>query len=163
VSTVRSARPAVLLLAVLAAYLLTLLPLPGVLLYAKPFWLGLLIIWISLERPAHGGLGLAFATGLGADLLLGTWFGEHAFRLVVLAFIVRRFRPRLRFFTLWQQTLAIGVLLLNDRVVVLMLRSFAAPVGIDLPYWLPALSGMLLWPLLVVLADDIGRRLRASA
>lgn len=152
-----------LLLAVLGAYLLTLLPLPGPLLHAKPFWLGLLVVWIALEQPARGVLGLAFLIGLGADLLVGTWFGEHAFRLVVIAFIVRRFRARLRFFPLWQQTAAVAALLVNDRIVIAMLRSFASDVGVSAAYWLPALTGTLLWPLLVVLADDLRHRLRGRA
>ncbi len=149
-----------LVLAVLLAYLLTLLPLPGVLIYGKPFWLGLLVIWLTLERPQSGTLGLAFALGLGADVLLGTWFGEHAFRLVVIAFIVRRFRSRLRFFPLWQQTLATAALLLNDRIVILMLRSFDSAVVPDAAYWLPALTGALLWPLLVIAVDDLRQRSR---
>src|SRR5690606_27314320 len=98
---------------------------------------GLLVIWLALERPRSGRIGFAFGVGLGADLLLGTWFGEHAFRLVVMAFIVGRFRARLRFFPLWQQTLAVGALLLNDRIVVLMLRSFDSPISPDAWYWLP--------------------------
>lgn len=152
-----------LVLAVLFAYLLTLLPLPGPLIYGKPFWLGLLVIWLTLERPHSGSLGFAFVLGLGADVLLGTWFGEHAFRLVVIAFIVRRFRSRLRFFPLWQQTLAVGALLCNDRIVMLMLRSFESAVVPDAAYWLPALTGTLLWPLLVVVMDDLRLRLRARA
>lgn len=152
-----------LLLAVLAAYLLTLLPLPGPLVHLKPFWLGLLVIWLALEQPSRGVLGLAFLVGLGADLLVGTWFGEHAFRLVVIAFIVRRFRARLRFFPLWQQTAAVAALLVNDRIVIAMLRSFAGEVGIGLAYWLPAVTGTLLWPLLLVLADDLRRRVRGRA
>jgi len=145
---------------VLVTYLLTILPLPGVLVHAKPFWLGLLMIWLALEQPERGSLGVALILGLGADVLLGTWFGEHAFRLVVITFIVRRFRPRLRFFTLWQQTLAVGALLLNDRIVILMLRSFASPTSPDLLFWLPALVGMLMWPLLVIALDDLRQRLR---
>ena len=144
----------------LAIYLLTLLPLPGLLIHAKPFWLGLLVIWLALEQPERGSLGFALLLGLGADVLVGTWFGEHAFRLVVITFIVRRFRARLRFFTLWQQTLAVGALLLNDRVVILMLRSFASPVTPDLLFWLPALTGLLLWPLLSIALDDLRQRLR---
>ncbi len=150
-------------LSILLAYLLTLLPLPGALLYAKPFWLGLFVIWLSLERPRNGRIGFAFCLGLGADLLLGTWFGEHAFRLVVMAFIVGRFRARLRFFPLWQQTLAVGALMLNDRIVLLMLRSFDSPVSTDVLYWLPAATGMLLWPVLVVALDDLRQRLRVRS
>lgn len=157
-------RPGALLpIAVVLTYLLTLLPLPGALLYAKPFWLGLLVVWLALERPRGGRIGFAFVLGLGADLLLGTWFGEHAFRLVVIAFIVGRFRARLRFFPLWQQTLAVGVLLLNDRIVVLMLRSFDAPVSPDVWYWLPPATGMLLWPVLVIVLDDLRQRLRVRS
>lgn len=152
-----------MLLAVAAVYLLTLVPLPGDLLYAKPFWLGLAVIWLALERPGRGSLGFAFALGLGADLLLGTGFGEHAFRLVVMAFIVRRFRARLRFFPVWQQTVAVAALLLNDRIVMLMLRSFSVPVSPDLLFWLPALTGALLWPLLRVALDDLRQRLRRRA
>jgi cell shape-determining protein MreD len=50
----------------------------------------------------------------------------------VLAFIVLRFRARLRFFTLTQQALAVFALLLNDRIVVLMVRGFS---GEGLPPW----------------------------
>ena len=148
---------------VLAIYLLTLLPLPGMLIHAKPFWLGLLVIWLALEQSDRGSLGFALLLGLGADVLLGTWFGEHAFRLVVITFIVRRFRARLRFFTLWQQSLAVGALLLNDRIVILMLRSFATPASPDVLFWLPALVGMLLWPLLVIALDDVRQRLRSRS
>ena len=160
-STAR-ARPGLLPLAVLVVYLLTLVPLPEPLIYAKPFWLGLMMIWLALERPALGTLGCALIVGLIADALLGTWLGEHAFRLLVIVFIVRRFRPRLRFFPLWQQTLAVGALLLNDRIVILMLRSFASTTVPDWLYWLPALVGMMLWPLLIVLLDDLRQRFRAQ-
>ena len=143
------------------AYLLTLLPGPGLFVHLKPFWLGLLVIWLALEQPARGTLGVAFLAGLGADLLLATWFGEHALRLLVICFIVRRFRSRLRFFPMWQQSLAVGALLLNDRVVIVMLRSLVAPVLPEWTFWLPALSGMVLWPLLFLVMDDVGRRLRS--
>jgi rod shape-determining protein MreD len=77
-----------------------------------------------------------------------------------MAFIVQRFRARLRFFPIWQQTAAVAALLLNDRIVMLMLRSFSVPVSPDLLFWLPALSGALIWPLLVVALDDLRQRLR---
>lgn len=149
-------------LALLLAYLATLLPLPGALAHLKPFWLGLLVIWLALEQPWRGTLGRAFLIGLGADLLLGTWFGEHALRLVVIVFIVRRFRARLRFFTLWQQTLAVGALLLNDRVVILMLRSFESPVVPEATFWLPAVTGLVVWPLLVMTLHDLRQRMRSG-
>ena len=74
-------------------------------------------------------LGLAFAIGLGADVIHGVMLGEQALRLTVLVFIVLRFRARLRFFPMWQQALAVLALLLNDRIIELALRSFAGTSG----------------------------------
>ena len=56
------------------------------------------------------------ALALLGDVLAGELLGEQAARLCVLGFIVLRFRPRLRFFPMWQQALAVLALLLNDRV-----------------------------------------------
>ncbi len=62
---------------------------------------------------------------------------------------------------MWQQSLAVLALLLNDRFVVLMVRAFA---GDPLPppsFWLAPVSGMLAWPWLFLLLDDLRARQRA--
>lgn len=146
---------------VFAAYLLALMPMPASLAVIKPFWLALVLIYWALEAPHRMGLGLAFALGLAGDLATGTLFGEQALRLVVLTFIVLRFRSRLRFFPMWQQSLAVLALLLNDRAVVLMIRAFA---GEGLPpwsFWWAPIAGTVLWPWLFLLFDDLRSRLRA--
>lgn len=143
----------------LVALLLGLLPIPLNLAGLKPFWLALVICYWLLEAPERVGLGVAFAVGLVADVVHGSLLGEHALRLCMLAFIVLRFRPRLRFFTLWQQALAIGAMLLNDRVVVLMIRGFSGEAMPPLDFWLSPLVGLALWPWLFLALD--GLRLRA--
>ena len=77
----------------------------------------------------------------------------------MLAFIVLRFRPRLRFFTLWQQALAVSAMLLNDRVVVLMIRGFSGEALPPAGFWLSPLVGLAIWPWLFLALD--GLRLRA--
>ena len=142
-------------------YLLQLMPLPPLLIAFKPFWLALVLIYWWLETPDRLSLGLMFTLGLAGDVLHGELLGEQAARLCVLGFIVLRFRPRLRFFPMWQQSLAIGALLLNDRIFLLMIHAFA---GDPLParsFWLAPLTGMLAWPWLFLLLDDLRARLRA--
>ena len=102
---------------VLLALVLGLLPLPDVLAPFRPYWLALVVGYWVIEEPGRAGLGFAFLCGLLADLTFGGLLGEQALRLVVMAFILDRFRARLRFFPLSQQSLAIGGLLLNDRIV----------------------------------------------
>ena len=144
------------------ALLLGLLPMPDYLAPFKPYWLGLVLCYWLLEAPARVGLGLAFILGLVADLLYGNLLGEQALRLCILAFIVLRFRARLRFFTLTQQALAVFALMVNDRAVVLMVRLLS---GEGMPPWLFWVSpgvALLLWPWLFLLLDDIRLKLRGK-
>ena len=142
------------------ALLLGLLPMPGWGALFKPYWLALVLCFWLLEAPERVGLGTAFLFGLAGDLLFGTLLGEQAMRLTILAFIVLRFRARLRFFTLAQQAVALLALLLNDRAVVLMVRGFAGEGLPPLAFWLSPVAGMLLWPWLFLLLDDLRLKLR---
>lgn len=137
----------------LAALLLGLVPMPGVAAALKPYWLGLVLVYWLLEEPQRAGLGLAFVLGLAADLVFGTLFGEQALRLVMLAFIVQRFRPRLRFFPLWQQATAVAALMLNDRVISAAVRLFSGEGVPPAEFWLSPLAALLLWPWLFLLLD----------
>jgi rod shape-determining protein MreD len=130
-----------------------IIPLPESVQAARPYLLAMLLAYWAMEVPLKVGLTTAFALGLLADLVASTLLGEQALRLVVLVFLVQRFRARLRFFPLWQQALAIGMLLLNDRVVVTLIHLV---IGAQQPPWLSWLSpvlGMVLWPWLFVLLD----------
>ena len=147
-------------LSIAVAYLLMLVQFPGLFAPWKPYWLALVLIYWSLEDHQRVGLGRVFVLGIIADLLTGTLLGEQALRLVALAFIVARFRPRLRFFTMWQQTLAVLALLLNDRILLLMVRAFAGESWPPPAYWLSPLAGAALWPFVFLLLDDLRSRVR---
>lgn len=144
---------------IVLAFVLTLMPLPDALRVAKPFWLAILVIYWALEAPERMGLGRAFLLGMAGDLLTGSLIGEQALRLVVLAFIVLRLRSRLRFFPMPQQVLAVLALLLNDRIVMLMIRSFGDSAPVELAHAVGPIVGALLWPWVFLLLD--GLRLRA--
>jgi rod shape-determining protein MreD len=140
--------------------LLGLMPFPEVLVVFKPYWVALVLIYWLLEAPDRAGLGTAFLVGLAADVVFGTLFGEQALRLLIISFLVLRFRARLRFFPLSQQALAVFGLLLNDRVVTLMIRMFSGEGIPSAGFWLAPLTGLLLWPWLFLLLDGLRLRLR---
>ena len=94
---------AIIILTIMAAVLLSLLPLPEVLLPLKPYWVAMVLIYWTLETHGMISLGLAFLIGLVLDTLSGSLMGLHALSLVVMVFLVQRFRSRLRFFPPWQQ------------------------------------------------------------
>lgn len=152
-----------LVLVLVAAMLLALLPLPDPLAPLRPFWVGLVLIYWALELQESVSLGLAFVIGVVLDVLSASLMGLNALSLVILIYLVQRFRARLRFFPPWQQALSVLALLINDQVIRLWVSSL---VGEPLPtwrYWLSPLVGMVLWPWLFLLLDRLraGRR-RAS-
>lgn len=149
----RTHRPWVLPVSILLALVLGLLPLPQVLQPLRPYWLGLVVAYWVLEAPDKAGLGLAFLAGVLADLAFGSLLGEQALRMVVLAFIIQRFRARLRFFPMSQQALAIGALLLNDRVIGMALHLALGVHPLPWSYWFAPLVGMLLWGPVYVALD----------
>lgn len=142
------------------ALLLGLLPLPETLQPLRPYWLALVLAYWVIEAPSRAGLGLAFCAGLAADLAYGGLLGEQALRLVIMAFILQRFRARLRFFPLSQQALAIGALLLNDRIVDAAVHLALGQPTLPWNYWWAPLLGIALWPPLFLLLDALrlGRR-----
>lgn len=159
----RRERHSTLVLVLVVAVLLTLLPLPGQLEALRPYWVGLVLIYWALELREMVSLGLAFLIGVLLDVLTASLMGLNALSLVVLIYLVQRFRARLRFFPPWQQALAVLGLLVNDQIIRLWVTSL---LGEPLPtwrYWLPPLVGMALWPWLFLLLDRVraGRR-RAS-
>ena len=144
----------------LLALLLGMVPLPGVLQPLRPYWLALVLAYWVLEEPDTVGIGVAFLLGLAADLAFGGLLGEQALRLSILAFILERFRARMRFFPLSQQALTIGVLLVNDRVIGAVIHLVLGAVQLPWSYWWAPLVGMVLWaPLYLVLdASRLHRR-----
>jgi rod shape-determining protein MreD len=147
---------------ILLCYVLQLMPLPQALLPMKPYWMALVLAYWALESPERVSLGLAFILGLFGDALAGELLGEHAMRLCILCFILLRFRSRLRFFPMWQQTLAVFALLLNDRIVLLMVRACAGDPAPAPTFWIEPLTGAVAWPWLFLLLDDLRARVRAT-
>lgn len=147
----------------LLALLLGLLPLPDAIVPLRPYWLALVLIYWLLETPDWAGMGVAFVIGLLGDLAFGTLLGEQALRLVVIAFLVQRFRARLRFFPLWQQSVAVFALLVNDRVIAAGVRMTLGEGLPRWPFWLSPLLVLALWPWLVLLLDTLRLRARTGS
>lgn len=130
-----------------------IIPLPEMVQAARPYLLAMLLAYWVMEAPLKVGLGTAFMFGLLSDMVSASLLGEQALRLVILAYLVQRFRARLRFFPLWQQALAIGLLLLNDRIVVAVIHQVVGAPQWPLISWFAPVIGMFLWPWLFIFLD----------
>lgn len=150
------------LASLLSSYVLAVLPLPEWAAPMRPYWTAVVLVYWCLETPDGIGIGTGWLAGLGLDLMTGGLLGEHALRMTIITFIVHRFRRRLRFFPFWQQTLAVLVLLVNDRIVVLWIQGVMGYPWPEWTFWLAPLAGMLAWPVVFLLIDAARRRARAA-
>ncbi|HEY4091068.1 MAG TPA: rod shape-determining protein MreD [Luteibacter sp.] len=144
----------------LLSLVLMLVPLPGPLTSYKPYWPALVLLYWCLQSGDRVNLGMAFCLGVGADLFDGMLLGEQALRLTAMVFIALRFRSRLRFFPMWQQTLAVLGFLLNDRVLLLLVRVLGGDPLPPSDFWISPFVGAALWPFLFLILDDLRARLR---
>lgn len=160
----RREKRSTLIMVLVVAMLLTLLPLPSALEALRPYWVGLVLAYWALEIREMVSLGMAFLIGILLDVLTGSLMGMHALSLVVLIYLVQRFRSRIRFFPAWQQALSILALLVNDQIIRLWVSSLLGEPMPTWSYWLSPLVGMLMWPWLFLLLDRIraGRRQKSS-
>jgi len=149
----RSDRFSIILITIVVAFVLSLLPLPPLLDSMRPYWVALVMIYWGLETQGRISLGLAFIFGVTLDLLSGSLLGLHALSLVIIVYLVTRFRARLRFFPPWQQALSVLALLMNDRIILLWIISLRGEPLPSLDFWLPPIVGTLFWPWLFLLLD----------
>ncbi len=149
----RSDRFPAILFTLVLGFVLALMPLPLFLDMIRPYWVALVLIYWCLETQDRISLGLAFTIGIALDLLSASSLGLHALSLVIVVYLVTRFRARLRFFPPWQQALSVLAVLMNDRIILLWIISLRGEPLPSLEFWLPPIVGTLVWPWLFLLLD----------
>jgi len=159
----RRDRAGVIIVTLVVAIVLTLVSLPPALDALRPYWVALVLIYWCLETQGLITLGIAFSIGLLLDLLTGSLLGQHALSLVILVYLVTRFRARLRFFPTWQQALSVFALLLNDRIILLWIVSLRGDPLPSLGFWWPPIVGTLLWLPVFLLIDRFRSNMRRRA
>jgi rod shape-determining protein MreD len=152
----------VVLITFIVALLLTIIPLPEWLRYARPDWAGLVLIYWCLALPDRVGVTTGWLTGLLVDLLTGTLLGQHALSLTVVAWLTLKFHQRVRLFPVWQQALTVLVLLIVHQLLALWVNRIIGLPGAPWYVWMPAVSGMLIWPLIFPLLRGLRRGFRVN-
>ena len=97
------------------AFLFTVLPIPTGLMWARPEWVSLVLIYWVIALPQRGVMS-AFFAGLLLDALEGSMLGQNALALSVVAYLALILYQRLRQFNMMQQAAVVFVLVgINAR------------------------------------------------
>ncbi len=129
----------------------------------RPYFIALILIYWTVEGSFRFSLGTGFLLGLYLDIATASLLGQHALGLVIMIYLVQRFRSRIRFFPMWQQSLAILALLINDRIILLWILLFQGSRQLEWSFWLAPFVGALLWPWLFLLMDRVRRVARSRS
>jgi len=146
----------------IVALMLNMWPLPEWLEHARPEWVVLVLIYWALAMPEQIGVTVAWFVGLILDVTQGAIIGQHAVGLVLVVFVINTQYQRIRVFSLAQQALVVLLLLLIKQALVLWVSGMvgqAPDIGL---YFLPALTGAILWPWLFIILRDLRRRFTVS-
>lgn len=146
----------------LAALALTILPLPYWLGMIRPEWVALVLIYWCMALPGRVGVGYAWTVGLLLDVLRAALLGQHALSFAIVAYITLQLHQRIRVFPLWQQAICVFLLILLHLMLQLWIKGISGNPPPVLIFLLPALSSMLLWPLMFLGLRRLRRRYRVS-
>jgi rod shape-determining protein MreD len=133
----------------IVAFTLYLLPWAGFGLMLRPDFVLLVLLYWLIRAPHLCNVGTAWMLGLLVDLASGSLFGQYALTYAFTAFVALSYQRRLVLFNEWQQAGYVLLLLLLTQITLLILKLFG---GSDLPGWgyfLPSISGVLLWQVVV--------------
>jgi rod shape-determining protein MreD len=152
----------VILLSFVAAYVMAVLPLPQWLLWGRPEWLALTLIYWTIALPHRVGIMTGLLLGVGLDVLEGAVLGQNAFALVVVALLSLTLYQRLRVYGLWQQAGVVFVLIGINQFICQWVQNLQGIGARSLLFLLPALSSALLWPVVLHTLRGLRRHYRVS-
>ena len=152
----------VILLTFVVAYVLAVLPLPHWLLWGRPEWVALTLIYWCIALPQRVGMVTGLLLGVGLDVLEGAVLGQNAFALVVVALLALTLYQRLRVYSLWQQAAVVFVLVGINQLICQWVQNLEGVGARSLFFLLPAVSSALLWPVVLHTLRGVRRYYRVS-
>lgn len=128
------------------AFILMLLPMPFSIVWYRPAWILLVLIYWTMMRPQFINMGCAFFLGILMDVINGTVLGEHALSLVIVIYFVDKIYYRLRLFPLIQQSMLILLFVWLYQLLLFCTQGFLGRLPETWHYWGQGLTSMLIWP-----------------
>ena len=134
------------------------MPMPDGLLWWRPEWVSLLLLYWCLEIPYRVGVFHGFVLGLLLDLIEGSFLGHNALMLSFLAYLALLVHSRMRMYTLLKQSLMVFVLIGTSQLVFQWTQSPLGATASTILLVLPATTSAILWPFMHLTFDAIRRR-----
>lgn len=143
---------------IIVAFMLSIMPLPNWAVDFRPDWVTLVLIYWAMALPASIGVTIAWMVGLMLDVSHGAVLGQHALGLVIVIYVIHAQHQRLRVASLLQQGIVIFVLLFVQQLISLWVSGIMGQAPDNWLYFMPSLTGALLWPWVYIILRDLRRK-----
>ncbi|HEX2139362.1 MAG TPA: rod shape-determining protein MreD [Woeseiaceae bacterium] len=154
----RRARRLPVLVCMIAALMLSIVPLPDGASPYRPDWVALTLIYWSIALPRGYSVGTAWVLGILLDIAHGTLLGQHALALALVTYLTVKFHLQLRVFPLSQMTATVFALLALYQFILFWINGVAGIYPEVVTYWGPVVTGTLLWPVVSLVLGGIRYR-----
>lgn len=147
----------VFILTFIVALMLEGLTFPAHLIWFRPEWALLVVLYWVIALPLRVGVGVAWFLGLLVDLLQGGVIGQHSLTYVLITFMCVVLYKRLRMYRRWQQALFVFLLVSINQLVGFWLDHYTGDAEPTLMIFMPAIITALLWPWCFIILRNIRR------
>ena len=136
--------------------------LPAEIGFLRPDLVIMTLVYWTIALPHRAGVMLAWVSGIIMDVLVGNFLGQFGCTFVIISYFVQKFYQRLRMFSVWQQAILVGGLVILHQGL-----SSIFEYIFDVSSWsawnlLSVLSSALIWPLVFLLLRSLRRSLRLT-
>ena len=147
----------VIIFTFLLAALLFIIPLPEWLLWARPEWLALVLIYWVIALPHRVGIFTGLVLGVFMDVLEGAVLGQNALSLALLALLSLVLYQRMRVTSLWQQSAMVFLLIGINQLICQWIQNLQGVAAQSMMFLLPAFTSALLWPMVLLILRGLRR------
>ena len=134
-----------LISSIFVALMLTIVPLPHVLMWARPQCLALVLIFWSLYSSFRSMLWMSWCVGLLLDLLTASPFGVNALALMLMVYVLQKIKPFIQHYRRWQHGLLVALLCLFDVAIISWFVGYLTQTLIFGSLAISAMISGLLW------------------
>ncbi len=130
------------------AMILAVFPISESLMWVKPNFIVLILIYWVVKAPKVVGIYFAFVLGILLDLLLYRTLGVSSIALCIVVYLSNLLRNKLNSFCLWQQALTILILVGFYQLILVWSYLFEGNIEIKVSFWLTLLINIVFWPII---------------
>ena len=147
----------IILLSFVAAFILSMVPLPHIIQSIRPEFVLLVLIYWCIALPERISVGIGWVVGIFYDVAIDSLLGQHALTFALVAYLSIQLHQRIRVFPIWQQAITVFIFMMLQGSISLWIKGMIGdtpPISVFI--W-PAIMTAMFWPVAFVLMRQVRR------